>query len=66
MKYIAPDYEFVTLQVKDVFAAYGDTGCPHDEYTAYTSPCTTDDSNYIYMDYLEMGWGNGCYSIYNP
>lgn len=65
MKYTAPDYEVVRLQVSDAFAGYP-TGCPHDEYEAYTKPCTSADSNYVYMDYLEMGWGDGCYSVYNP
>lgn len=66
MKYTAPDYEIVHLDVKDTFAAYGDTGCPHDTYTAYTGVCTISDPNYVHQSYLEMTWGNGCYSVYNP
>lgn len=66
MKYIAPDYEVVKLNITDVFASYYPTGCPHDHYTSYTDPCTSTDPNYVNQDFLEMGWGNGCYSIYNP
>lgn len=64
--YTAPDYETVEINVEDICWAYGDTGCPHDEYTAYTVPCDASDDNYVWKDYLVMGWGDGCYSIYNP
>lgn len=66
MKYVAPDYESVLLSVKDVFAAYGDSGCPHDMYTSYTTPCTSTDPNYVNLSYLDKGWERGCYSVYNP
>lgn len=67
MNYIAPDYELVTIKAQDAFAnnAY-QTGCPHDESTTYTVPCTPSDPNYYHEDFLELGWGDGCYSVYNP
>ena len=65
--YKAPDVIKVEVNVEDVFASYGlKTGCPHDMYTSYTIPCTEADPNYTYMDYLQVGWGNGCYSTQNP
>lgn len=63
--YQKPDFLKVSVKVKDMFA-YGDSNCPHDEYESYTSPCTESDPNYVYRDYLAMGWGDGCYSIFNP
>lgn len=64
--YQKPDFLTVSVKVKDVFSSYLASGCPHDEYTSYTSPCSTADENYVHMDYLELGWGDGCYSIHNP
>ena len=63
--YQKPDFMKVSVKVKDVFASYN-TGCPHDEYLGWTNPCTTDDPNYTYEDFLALGWGSSCYSTLNP
>jgi len=68
MKYVAPDYEKVTLHVEDMCTGYP-TGCPEDEggQWSYTKPCEgTSDYRYIESTYTGLGWGSGCYSTHNP
>ena len=67
MKYIAPDFEVVQLQVSSLFASYDpEAGCPADESISYTVPCTSADPNYIYSIFTDKGWDYGCYSTSNP
>ena len=66
MKYIAPDYEMVSLNVSDICASYPITGCPHEHSSGATVPCTSSDPNYWEMDFIQEGWGIGCYATQNP
>ena len=34
------------MKANDVFANYGATSCPEEEYTTATVPCTPSDPNY--------------------
>lgn len=63
--YNAPDYEVVSIDAKDVFAAYGDTGCHYDDGYDYVAPCY-GKPEMEYVTYVGLNWGSRCYSTFNP
>ena len=64
--YQKPDFIKVSVKANDVFAAYGATGGPEEEYTTATVPCTPSDPQYEHTTFTGWGWGIQCYQHFNP
>lgn len=64
--YTSPDYEKVTLQVCDSFAAYKVCTPNEGGNWSYEIPCEgTDDYQYEEYTYVSVGWAHMCYSNLN-
>ena len=65
--YQKPDFVRVSVKVKDVFANYLQTGCPHDETQTGTKDYTGCMTDSFVAVLTEIGWDPSlCYSEFNP